>query len=377
MVITSFKVLFFLLLFSYYILFPTNVASVNIPDSERLAFDTIFQFGDSLSDTGNLVLENPYGAHSFASFPYGQTIHHPTGRCSDGLLIIDYIANVFHLPLLSPFLDRQGNFDHGVNFAVAGSTALDTATLRAKNIVFSPPTNSSLSVQLSWFKYHLNSMCTNRLECEKKVSKSLFVIETGGNDYNYAFLHGKTMKEVKELVPEVVGAIKEAVNEVIRCGAIRVVVAGNLPIGCLPVYLTAFESRDRTQYDELKCLKEMNAFAMYHNDLLQQAIRELQMEHPDNVAIVYGDYYSALRWILQNAAALGFDEDNVLKACCGSSNNAYNFDLKRMCGAKEAQVCANPTRLVSWDGIHLTQRAYLRMAQRLLQQIVPKILEVV
>ncbi|XP_010692365.3 GDSL esterase/lipase At5g03980 [Beta vulgaris subsp. vulgaris] len=378
---TSYNFLPLILFLSSFLLLPATATATaaavhnNIPDSEKLSFDQVYQFGDSLSDTGNLVLENPVGAHTFANFPYGVSIHHPTGRCSDGLLIIDYFAKYFHLPLLKPYLNKQANSTHGLNFAVAGSTALDTATLASKNIL-SPVTSSSLSVQLNWFKSHLESTCGSG--CKNKLHKSVFFIETGGNDYNYALLQRKTLKEVKDMVPQVVGAIKAAVEQVVSLGATRVVVPGNFPIGCLPIYLATFGTKDPNQYDDLKCLKGLNAFAKFHNDELKQAIRELQAEYFDkNVAVIYGDFYSGLRRILYNADAFGFKKDEVHKACCGSGNNAYNFDLMKMCGNKGVPVCADPSRLVSWDGIHLTQRAYMRMAQGLFQQIVPQILQVV
>ena len=59
--------------------------------------EAIYQFGDSISDTGNLIRDNAIGAKSnFARLPYGQTFFHkPTGRCSDGLLIVDYFGTTF------------------------------------------------------------------------------------------------------------------------------------------------------------------------------------------------------------------------------------------------------------------------------------------
>jgi len=59
--------------------------------------EAIYQFGDSISDTGNLIRDNALGAKSnFARLPYGQTFFHkPTGRCSDGLLIVDYFGTTF------------------------------------------------------------------------------------------------------------------------------------------------------------------------------------------------------------------------------------------------------------------------------------------
>ncbi|KAL2245071.1 UNVERIFIED_CONTAM: Acetylajmalan esterase [Sesamum indicum] len=60
-------------------------------------FDQIYQLGDSISDTGNLIREIPIGAATaFARLPYGETFFkNATGRCSNGLLMIDYIGKVF------------------------------------------------------------------------------------------------------------------------------------------------------------------------------------------------------------------------------------------------------------------------------------------
>ena len=54
-------------------------------------FDAIYQLGDSISDTGNLILQNPY--LPFFQLPYGKTyFKNATGRCSNGLLMIDFIG---------------------------------------------------------------------------------------------------------------------------------------------------------------------------------------------------------------------------------------------------------------------------------------------
>lgn len=93
-------------------------------------------------------------------------------------------------------------------------------------------------------------------------------------------------------------------QRVIGYGATRLVVPGNFPIGCFPVYLTKFQTNDTTAYDDLHCLKYLNNISIYHNDLLQQAIEELKEEHP-NVIIVYGNYYTAFQWLLSKANLLG------------------------------------------------------------------------
>ena len=57
------------------------------------AVAAIYSLGDSITDTGNLAKEAPPGAfETIKHLPYGVTFGRPTGRCSDGLLIIDYFG---------------------------------------------------------------------------------------------------------------------------------------------------------------------------------------------------------------------------------------------------------------------------------------------
>jgi len=60
-------------------------------------YTTIFSFGDSLADTGNLVhMPQPGKLPPFVFPPYGKTFfNHATGRCSNGRLVIDFIGT-FH-----------------------------------------------------------------------------------------------------------------------------------------------------------------------------------------------------------------------------------------------------------------------------------------
>ena len=59
---------------------------------QKCGFKAIYQLGDSIADTGNLIRENPLSP--YASFPYGLKLSKPTGRCSNGLLMIDYIGKL-------------------------------------------------------------------------------------------------------------------------------------------------------------------------------------------------------------------------------------------------------------------------------------------
>ncbi|XP_068646255.1 acetylajmalan esterase-like [Aristolochia californica] len=159
--------------------FPDSAASATSPRSG--GFDAIYSLGDSIADTGNLIREGlgPFGAIN--RLPYGETyFRRPTGRCSDGRLMIDFIAQRFHLPFLNAYLDRNASFANEVNFAVAGATALDVSYLEsAARLVRNPPRVSLFYAE----------------QCTAKLGTALFFVgEIGGNDYNYAFFQGKTVR---------------------------------------------------------------------------------------------------------------------------------------------------------------------------------------
>ncbi|KAB2637314.1 GDSL esterase/lipase [Pyrus ussuriensis x Pyrus communis] len=250
-------------------------------------YKAIFNFGDSLSDTGNYLLTSAPSFPAIGNHPYGETFFkHATGRCSDGQLVVDFTAEAFRVPYLPPYLapnnGQHYNCDHGVNFAVAGATALSPEFFYQRNIGSSLWTNDSLSAQLGWFKKLKPSLCNIKQECDIYFKKALFQVgERGGNDYNYPFFSGWCIRHVKTLVPLLVEAVSNATN---------LVVPGNLPIGCPTVYLTIFQNPNKYFYDRDGCLKALNAFSKYHNNELKQSLRKLREKHP-HARIIYADYY--------------------------------------------------------------------------------------
>ena len=149
-------------------------------------------------------------------------------------------------------------------------------------------------------------------------------------------------------------------------GAVRVVIAGNFPIGCVPVYLAGANVTEPAAYDAGGCLAVLNAFAELYNARLRGAVAALQRAHPRAV-VAYADYFAAYAWVLREARARGFDPARTRTACCGAGEEAaaYGFDESRFCGAPGTAVCADRDRYVSWDGVHPTQHAYGEMAELL------------
>jgi phospholipase/lecithinase/hemolysin len=82
-------------------------------------------------------------------------------------------------------------------------------------------------------------------------------------------------------------------QDLIGLGAKTLLVPGNFPIGCLPLYLTTYKSNKTKDYEpETGCIRWLNEFSQYHNKILMDELEKLQKLHP-NVSIIYADYYAA------------------------------------------------------------------------------------
>ncbi|CAK7339388.1 unnamed protein product, partial [Dovyalis caffra] len=321
-------------------------------------FDAIYNFGDSLTDTGNAVHIDRTVWQSQP--PNGKTMKKVTGRSCDGLLLIDYIAKSSGFPSIKTYLNsKEKDSHHGLNFAVAGATALPPKVLLPKLNISAGYINNSLNEQLQWFDEYLKGFCQTC--CKEKLKSSLFIIGIGVNDYSQAlFPAKKTVEEVIKmgLVSEVVETIQKAIEKVISYGATRVLVPGSYPFGCAPGFLGSFRMLNYTK-DEHGCLKNFNDFFKYHNDHLQVGLESLRKKYP-GVSIIYGDYYNAMQSILDNLQKFGFE--TMTEVCCGGPGAIR-------CGQPGSSSCAEPKKHVFWDGVHPTQNTNKNVAKRLIQEI--------
>lgn len=69
----------------------------------------------------------------------------------------------------------------------------------------------------------------------------------------------------------------------------------------------------------------------------------------------------------------GIDSRTALVACCGNGGVASASSTTEGCGSSGAPVCSHPDRYISWDGIHLTQKAYSVLSKWLVADIIPKL----
>lgn len=110
-------------------------------------------------------------------------------------MIVDgiFVAESLGLPLIPPYFSVKGGHipRQGVNYAVAGSTALNASFVEAKgngSVVI----NASLKIQLAWFKKSLALFCGKitslgmiyRVDVTKKLKALLMINGVHLSNYN-------------------------------------------------------------------------------------------------------------------------------------------------------------------------------------------------
>ncbi|KAL9266167.1 GDSL esterase/lipase-like protein [Drosera capensis] len=333
--------------------------------ASSLPFTKIFAFGDSYTDTGNTGPSSVPSVFNYASrLPYGMTFfHRPTNRYSDGRLVIDFVASSLSLHYLTPYrlLKRGVASSSGVNFAVAGSTAIEYEFFVKQNLSFFDRTRESLGTQLTWFlEYAKAQGCEQGRDqgskCMNLFDNALFWVgEIGANDYAYTLASAIPSTVVRDL------AIKRTtafLKVILKKYAKYVVIQGLPPAGCLVASMTLSPFPGR---DDLGCIKRMNQEIQDHNEVLQSKIKAFRKQFNHSV-ILYADYWGAYASVIKNLSKYGFTEP--FKACCGAKGERYNFNFFDACGSPSSSVCPEPSKYINWDGVHLTEAMYRHRRRR-------------
>ncbi|XP_010030820.1 GDSL esterase/lipase 1-like [Eucalyptus grandis] len=138
----------------------------------------LFIFGDALNDAGtnNYINTTAFFRANFS--PYDETFfHYPTGRITDGRIMVDFIAEYAKLPLIPPYLQlKNDEIVGGANFASIGAGAL-------------PETFAGFVVdfktQLKQFESLVKNLRDNLggEKAERIVLDGVYFISIGLNDY--------------------------------------------------------------------------------------------------------------------------------------------------------------------------------------------------
>ncbi|XP_062106845.1 GDSL esterase/lipase At3g27950 [Humulus lupulus] len=327
--------------------------------SRSCKFPALYNFGDSNSDTGaisaTLSEVLPPNGESF----FGK----PAGRACDGRLVIDFIAEELRLPYLSPYMDSLGtNFRHGANFATGGSSIRKGG--------YSP---FHLGVQIAQFMRFKSlsdrltsnsSVSKGRLPRAEDFSKALYTFDIGQNDLAIGFQYSSE-KQVQASIPDILGQLSQAIQQLYEEGARFFWVHNTGPIGCIPYNVIYYKSK-AGNLDKNGCVKPQNAVAQEFNRQLKNMVLKLRTQLPLAV-FTYVDVYSAKYVIVSRAKGLGFV--GPMEFCCGSYYG-YHIDCGKKAmvnGTLYGNPCKNPSKHISWDGIHYSQAANIQIANQILK----------
>ncbi|THG23378.1 hypothetical protein TEA_006470 [Camellia sinensis var. sinensis] len=275
-------------------------------------FPAIYNFGDSNSDTGGCSaalapLRSPDGETFFGK---------PTGRISDGRLIIDFMAEQLGLPYLNSYLDSLGtNYSHGANFAVA-----------VKNI--------------------------SRLPRPEHFSKALYTIDIGQNDA----VRTTFLSNPLEQIPDMINQLAQAVQNLYNKGGRTFWIHNIGPIGCMPIAQNSIPNRTAESFDQNGCLNRWTEMAIEFNKQLKDKVIKLRKELPE-AALTYVDVYRAKYELISNAKNLGFT--NPLRQCTKHHETINGIKV-------EVGLCRTPSTYISWDGTHYTEAANRLIAKSIL-----------
>ncbi|CAN6336378.1 unnamed protein product [Urochloa humidicola] len=312
----------------------------------------LFNFGDSNSDTGGVAavmgirIAPPEGRAYF---------HHPTGRLSDGRVILDFICESVGTHHLSPFMKPLGSdFTNGVNFAIAGSTATPGVT------------TFSLDVQVDQFIF-FKERCLDLIERgesapvdELGFQTALYTMDIGHNDIN-GVLHMPYDEMIANLPPVIV-EIKKAIERLHKNGARKFWIHGTGALGCMPQKL-AMPRDDDSGLDEHGCIASINNVCKKFNSLLSEALDELRLTLKKS-AIVFVDMFAIKYDLVANHKKYGIEKP--LMTCCGHGGPPYNYDPKESCMTSDEDLCKLGEKFISWDGVHFTDAANGIVASKVL-----------
>ncbi|KAB5529342.1 hypothetical protein DKX38_019423 [Salix brachista] len=266
--------------------------SIFFPPAQSIhfKFPAVFNFGDSNSDTGNLV-----GAGiEFIRPPYGE-IHFqiPSGRYCDGRLVIDFLSkslplslksflpssfpalDAMDLPFLNAYLDSVGvpNFRKGCNFAAAGSTILPATVTSVSPFSFGVQVNQFLRFKARVLELLARGMCMAH-------SHSIFAS-----------------------IPNILVEFETGIKKLYDQGGRNFWIHNTGPLGCLAQNVARFGT-DPSKLDELGCLSGHNQAAKLLNLQLHALTKKLQGQYADS-NITYVDIYTIKSNLIANYSRYG------------------------------------------------------------------------
>ncbi|GLT90356.1 hypothetical protein SLE2022_082930 [Rubroshorea leprosula] len=346
-----------------------SIFCFTISHSIDFNYPTVFNFGDSNSDTGELVA----GLGIMLDPPYGQTYFRtPSGRYCDGRLIVDFLMDAMDLPFLNAYLDSVGlpSFRKGCNFAAAGSKILPAT---ADSV--SPFSIGVQVAQFLRFKSRVLELQSKGKKYDKYIpaedffEKGLYMFDIGQNDLAGGF-YSNTFDQVVGLIPIILAEFEGGIKTLHDQGARNFWIHNTGPLGCLAQNVAKFGT-DPSKLDDRGCVSAHNEAAKLFNLQLHALCKKLQGQYTDS-NITYVDIFTIKSNLIASYSRYGFEQP--IMACCGYGGPPLNYDNRIACGKTKdlngtsvtAKACSDSSEYVNWDGIHYTEAANQYVASQIL-----------
>ncbi|KAL1364015.1 hypothetical protein HN51_012174 [Arachis hypogaea] len=323
--------------------------------SDDTTTKAFFIFGDSTVDSGNNNYIDTVPENRANYKPYGQNgyFKEPTGRFSDGRVIVDFIGEYEKLPLVPAFLQPNADYTNGVNFASGGAGVLAETN---QGVVIDLPT------QLRNFEEVRVSLSEKLGEKKAKelISEAIYFISIGSNDYMGGYLGNPKMQESynpEQYVGMVIGNLTQAIQVLYEKGARKFGFLSLSPLGCLPA-LRALNSKS----DKGGCFEAASALAQAHNHALSSVLKSLE-QILEGFKYSNSNFYDWLQERISNPTNHGFKDG--INACCGSGPYGGVFSCGGTKEVEDYELCENVGDYVWWDSFHPTEKIHQQFAKTL------------
>ncbi|CAL5094012.1 unnamed protein product [Urochloa decumbens] len=303
---------------------------------------SIYVFGDSIVDVGNNNFlpppapraKSPYGIDSPASI---------TGRFTNGYNIADLVARRLGFMKSPPaYLSLTPETSHdllrcrvGASYASGGSGILSTTGI------------GTLTLQKQVMLFYKTK---SRMSCGWKLnyllSKSLFLISAGGNDFSAFGERGMAKEDALAYINSMVSTYVKYINALYKMGARRLGILDVPAIGCTP--------GARVPMMNGVCNDAANSMAQIFNKLLRVEVARAVKTSMPGMKYSIGSTYNVLIDLINKPFVAGLRE--VERACCGSGT----LNAEAMCSMPNTTYCMDRDEYMFWDKLHPTQAMYER-----------------
>ncbi|KAI3943140.1 hypothetical protein MKW92_000751 [Papaver armeniacum] len=311
----------------------------------------LYLFGGSSLDAGN---NNFLQTRAKANFPpYGSDFPDgATGRYTNGATTGDFIAAMLGLPYPPAYWSlsesQRQNIITGMNYASGSSGILpESGTALGDNL--------SLDEQISFFQSTVKNDLPHIFRTPEVLSlylsKSIFIITSGPNDYLNNYLQPKFYNRSKANPPQqfanlLLDTLGQQLTTIYNYGGRKFVVYGIGALGCLPIVLANVNPKPTTP-----CAENVNNLVKIFNNGLAAKLQQLTTSL-EGSTFVLADTYTDSYAQFQDPVKYGFSEGRT--PCCGVGVGTC---------LPGQEPCMDRNNHLYFDGVHPVERVNYQFAR--------------